>query len=335
MDDTHAIVVTTINLPTKGMLALRDGAVANDARFYVIGDTKSPDGFRLDGAEYLDIAAQLQTDFRFAQACPTKHYARKNIGYLQAMKSGAAVIVETDDDNIPRKSFWNMRTRSTHSAVVRKAGWCNVYAYYSDGLIWPRGLPLTHVQSKVLPLDQLSIEISDCPIQQGLADENPDVDAIYRLLLPLPVDFVGDHELALDSGVWCPFNSQNTAFWKDAFPLLYLPYHCSFRMTDIWRSFIAQRLMWENGWRLQFHGATVFQERNEHDLMRDFSDEVVGYLNNERIRKTLEDLPLDSGVAAIPQNLERAYDALIKLDVIGSEESRLLQAWLSDIEPLL
>ena len=31
---------------------------------------------------------------------------------------------------------------------------------------------------------------SDCPIQQGLADRNPDVDAIYRLILPLPFSFM-------------------------------------------------------------------------------------------------------------------------------------------------
>jgi hypothetical protein len=30
-------------------------------------------------------------------------------------------------------------------------------------------------------------------------------------------------------------------------PLLYLPSHCCFRMTDIWRSFIAQRCLWELG----------------------------------------------------------------------------------------
>ena len=55
------------------------------------------------------------------------------------------------------------------------------------------------------------------------------------------------------------------------YPLLYLPAYCSFRMTDIWRSFVAQRIAWENGWRLLFHGPTMEQERNVHDLMKDFA----------------------------------------------------------------
>ena len=84
-------------------------------------------------------------------------------------------------------------------------------------------------------MDRLAVEQVDCPIQQGLADENPDVDAIYRLVLPLPVQFETGRRIALKRGVWSPFNSQNTAWWPDAFPLLYLPAYCSFRMTDIWR----------------------------------------------------------------------------------------------------
>lgn len=82
----------------------------------------------------------------------------------------------------------------------------------------------------------------ECPIQQGLADNNPDVDAIYRLILPFPTIFRKGRKVALGNNSWSPFNSQNTTWWKKAFPLLYLPSYCSFRMTDIWRSFVAQRI---------------------------------------------------------------------------------------------
>jgi hypothetical protein len=39
----------------------------------------------------------------------------------------------------------------------------------------------------------------------------------------------------------------------------------------------APHALWENGWHILFHGATVRQERNDHDLMRDFADEIPGY----------------------------------------------------------
>ena len=331
MSEAYAVVVTTINRPTRAVIDILEGAKTLGAGFYIIGDSKSPADFSLPGAHYLDLEAQRRTGFAFAALCPTRHYARKNVGYLEAIRDGASVIIETDDDNIPRPGFWAERTRTQTAPLVEQAGWCNVYAYYAEGRIWPRGLPLDQVTVDPPAWAGLKPAQSDCPIQQGLADENPDVDAIYRLILPLPVNFAPDRTVVLDKGVWCPFNSQNTTFWKDAFPLLYLPYHCSFRMTDIWRSFVAQRILWENGWRLQFHSSTVYQERNAHDLMRDFAEEVPGYLNNERIRRTLEDLPVTGGVDAIPANLTAAYEALIKLEVVGAEERPLLQAWLSDL----
>jgi hypothetical protein len=72
--------------------------------------------------------------------------------------------------------------------------------------------------------------------EQGIADENPDVDAIYRLILPLPQNFAKDVCVALARGSWSPFNSQNTMWWKYAAPLMYLPSYRNFRITDIWRS---------------------------------------------------------------------------------------------------
>ena len=328
--DRYAVVVTTINAPTRAVSEIQARAPELDAAFYVIGDSKSPADFDLPGARWFDLAAQRASGLRFAGLCPERHYARKNIGYLLAMRDGATVLVETDDDNIPRDGFWAPRRRGSQAPRVEQPGWCNAYRYFSDALIWPRGLPLDRIHDPAAAL--LPGRESDCPIQQGLADENPDVDAIYRLVLPLPQDFAPGREVVLGAGAWCPFNSQNTTFWREAFPLLYLPYHCSFRMTDIWRSFVAQRLAWECGWEVLFHSSTVFQERNAHDLMRDFAEEVPGYLHNERIRKTLEDLSLAPGVGALSANLHRAYQALIALEVVGPEEAALLDAWRADLD---
>ena len=127
-----------------------------------------------------------------------------------------------------------------------------MYRYFSDANIWPRGLPLDAINDEIPEWAQLPEMQADCPIQQGMADENPDVDAVYRLVLSLPINFRRDRRIALGRGAWCPFNSQNTTWFREAFPLLYLPAYCSFRMTDIWRSFIAQRIAWECGWSVLF-----------------------------------------------------------------------------------
>ena len=328
------LVVTSINAPNPVMRALRDGARAAGVRFLIIGDTKSPADFTLDGAEFLDVDAQRRAGLAFGTLCPTRHYARKNIGYLMAMRDGARVIIETDDDNFPYPSFFGPRARMASAPVTSSQGWANLYRYFTDALIWPRGLPLDSVHAPLTPFDDLPAARLDCPIQQGLADVNPDVDAIYRLLLPLPQNFRSDRRIILGSAAWCPFNSQNTTWWPDAFPLLYLPAYCSFRMTDIWRSFVAQRIAAVNDWHVLFHEATVWQERNEHNLMKDFADEVPGYLHNASIRDALERLALSPGISFIPDNLRQCYRALVDLGVVGAEELPLLEAWLEDISKI-
>jgi hypothetical protein len=334
MKDKIALVVTSIALPNAALKALARGCLEQGFAFLVIGDEASPQSFELEGCRFYGLAEQRALGLRFATECPTRHYARKNIGYLMAMREGATVIIETDDDNHPVQEFWRARSRHQVVRQVSNAGWVNVYRYFTDANIWPRGLPLDQIQAAIQPFESLSQEEVDCPIQQGLADENPDVDAIYRLALPLPQSFRKDRRVALGDGSWSPFNSQNTSWWRDAFPLLYLPAYCSFRMTDIWRGFIAQRIAWAQGWGILFHEPTVWQERNEHNLMRDFKDEVPGYLNNSRICESLAKLSLPAGDAQLNDNLRTCYEELVRIGLVGAEELTLLEAWLADLEGL-
>ena len=241
-------------------------------------------------------------------------------------------IVETDDDNLPRPGFWGPRRRRQYVTVAATDSWLNVYRYFSEARIWPRGLPFSAVGADAPDFETMPVGDVDCPIQQGLADADPDVDAIYRLLFPLPQYFRTDRSIALARNTWCPFNSQNTAWWRDAAPLLYLPATCSFRLTDIWRSFVAQRIAWQNGWSLLFHGPTMEQERNEHDLMRDFRDEVPGYLNNIAIGSLLASLSLHAGIGHLGANLRICYRGLVDAGLVEERELALLDAWLADIE---
>jgi hypothetical protein len=326
------LVVTSINKPNGVMKSLAEGCLSNGWHFVLVGDKKSPNDFHCDGIDYYSLAAQHKTGFDFALKAPIGHYSRKNIGYLVAIKENAEVIVETDDDNYPLPGFWKERTRLQPAAAMDSHGWLNVYKLFGDTLIWPRGLPLNEVHAKILNYSDLSKVDCDTPIQQGLADENPDVDAIYRFILPLPHKFLADRRVALRPGTWCPFNSQNTTWFKVAFPLLYLPSSCSFRMTDIWRSFVAQRISWENDWSVQFHSPTVWQDRNAHDLMSDFSEEVPGYLHNARIAHEFDNLNLRTGIQNIGDNMLLCYESLVKMQLIDVTEIDLLKAWLEDLK---
>ena len=251
------------------------------------------------------------------------------------MERHAPIIVETDDDNFPYDTFWKKRGRFNQVPIVSYAGWVNVYRYFSEMHIWPRGFPLEFVASQTLPAwNTLVPTYVNCPIQQGLSDENPDVDAIYRLILPLPIKFKKERKIALSAGSWCPFNSQTTSWWRDAFPLMYLPSYCSFRMTDIWRSFIAQRIAWINKWRILFHEPTVWQKRNMHNLINDFKDEIPGYLHNIDICNALQELELSPGVDQISNNMKTCYTKLLEMGLVDSKELILLDAWNNDLKLL-
>ncbi|MFM2208006.1 MAG: hypothetical protein RL213_1981 [Bacteroidota bacterium] len=332
---TTALVITSIAGQDHPVLAeYARECSRRGIPFYVMGDRISPQEFRLDGCDFYSLQRQRETGFSLVERLPERHYGRKNVGYLVAIREGAEIILETDDDNFAREGFWNTRARTTEASIVENAGWVNVYSFFTEANIWPRGFALEHLQDIARPREQWPVGRIDAPIQQGLADENPDVDAIYRLTLPLPLSFDASEGIGLGPGSWCPFNSQNTTWFKDAFPLMYLPSHCSFRMTDIWRSFVAQRIAWENGWHILFHAATVYQERNMHNLLRDFADEVTGYLNNGRIADALAGLRLKNGIAALGENLSTCYEKLVEMELVGREELYLVEAWTKDLRQM-
>jgi hypothetical protein len=334
-DAKAAVVLTSIAAPNRVMRAIAADCIERGLDFYVIGDTKSPKEFVLEGCSFYSYEDQLDLELETAKLCPTRHYARKNIGYLLAMKSGVEQIIETDDDNLPGAGFYDALPLEANLPAVADAGWVNVYRYFTDHLIWPRGLPLDEINAPLPALtDARQVRI---PIQQGLADENPDVDAIYRLVLPLPFSFDKSVRVALSAGTWCPYNSQNTIHYREAFPLLYLPAHCSFRMTDIWRSFVAQRIAGANGWSILFREATVVQDRNDHSLIRDFEDEISGYLSNRAIAQSLDALEILPGadLPTMGENLRRCYRALVEGGHVGEAELPLLDAWLADLATVL
>ena len=333
---TSTLVVTTISAPNEVLYALANGAKVANADFIIVGDRKTPENFKMDGVRYLSPAEQDKLFPNLSQQIPWNHYARKNIGYLAALGSKGRWLVETDDDNYPMESFFQEPNKlSGVRPVTTEGSWLNVYDCFSSGEdIWPRGYPLELLAERQhQPIRYGSELVMEPCLVQGLADDNPDVDAVFRMTRQLP--FVFDKTVKpvrLSSGNWCPFNSQNTWIRRDVAVLAYLPSFCSFRMTDIWRSFVAQRCLWEQGEGVVFVAPTVRQERNEHNLLKDFEDEVSGYVKNAFIASLLDETKLTGDYAT---DITRCYEALVKADIIPALELPLLNAWLREIDALV
>jgi hypothetical protein len=330
MMKNSALIITSIaNSSNEILKKYASKSQEKELLFIVIGDLKSPDHFDLPGCSFYSLKDQERLAIPLVALTPKGHYSRKNIGYLLAIQAGKKIIIETDDDNIALDDFWRIRDKYSSARFISNAGWVNAYKYFSTQNIWPRGFALEEIQ-KPQQSHSIGIQEVSAPIQQGLANGNPDVDAIYRLIFPLPFNFDQSTPLALQNGSICPFNSQNTTWFEEAFPLMYLPSYCSFRMTDIWRSFIAQRIAWTCDWPILFHSSTVFQERNQHSLIKDFSDEISGYLNNHKIVNDLMSLDLPRGEKNILDNMRRCYGKLIDSKIIEEDEMDLVNLWLNN-----
>lgn len=325
-----AAVITTINEPNPGMNQLLEYGKSSSAPVIVVGDTKTPESWSSTEFDYLSIPTQIDLFPEFAEALPTRHYARKNLGYLRARSTGAEWIYETDDDNIPTSSpFFPREVRTTAEEFQSSSSWLNIYecfGYSSDtqrpDVLWPRGFDLRSIRNNA-SLDK-HVEV-DAPVQQGLADGDPDVDAIYRLALGNLVTFNKRESIALKRNQICPTNSQTTWWHSSAQQLMYLPSTCTFRLTDILRGYVAWRILQERNETVVFHSPIVRQDRNEHDLLRDFRDEVELYLQSGTLIDDLLQLNL-SGIDTSDQ-LVACYELLVNSGVVNQSELTLLNLW--------
>jgi hypothetical protein len=250
------------------------------------------------------------------------------LGYLEAINQGASVIIDTDDDNIPRTGWQFPEFDGQFEAIAQDGMFLNIYRYFSRQRIWPRGFPLQNVLSSFD--DPWIIKESanrKVGIWQGLADDDPDVDAIYRLTVGESCIFENKPPIVLENENCTPYNSQNTATRKELFPLLYLPAFVTFRFTDILRGLIAQPFMWANGYSLGFCAAGVYQERNFHDLLKDFESEIPCYLKPYDVLGACQRAANESG-DDVCKYLTASYKNLVEVGIVPAAELRLINHWV-------
>ena len=261
-----------------------------------VGDRRTPLAAWPQGSEFISLDEQLRMPSKLANLLPIDHYSRKNLGYLEAIARGAALLFDTDDDNAPLP-HWRPRDIQTEARQIRYSGWVNVYRSFSSRFIWPRGIPLEYLQEcRNAKLDTGAIGLAECPIQQGLVNGSPDVDAVWRFMSNEEFSFNEAPSVWLAPGSWCPFNSQSTWWFEKAFPLLYLPsfgelscygYLAQLRRPEVSLGTRLWRCVPQPGERSTIEMRII--------LLRDFEQEIPGYLNNNRIISILERIQLSSG----------------------------------------
>lgn len=322
------IIITSIYPPTEAVIAF---SKLENFKLIVIGDNKTPKDWHCENVDFIPIKMQDELEFSLAKSIPQNHYSRKMLGYLKAIQNNAEFIIDTDDDNIPKMN-WNFPEFNAdviHDYIIDNLGFINVYQLYTDQKIWPRGLPLDLINRDFDLVNKIIKNERKVGIWQGLADEDPDVDAIYRLTSDEPCYFSERPPIVLGKNSISPFNTQNTIIVKELFPLLYLPTYVTFRYTDILRGLIAQPIMWLYNYHLGFTNATVIQKRNPHDYFKDFISEIPMY---ETCQKVVEIASNNiSSSLSIENNLHNVYEALLTHKIVEKREMETLGDWLTDL----
>ncbi|TAK71680.1 MAG: hypothetical protein EPO19_04400 [Betaproteobacteria bacterium] len=327
VEQERFVVITSINRPSE---AIYEFARWSGWHVIVVGDRKTPEGWQCDGVTYLGIDQQYDEFPELASAIPENTYTRKMLGYLYAMQRGATTIFETDDDNIPYRdaaatigTLLSAADRASGERIKSDAGWVNIYANFGAPRCWPRGFPIEYINQDK-PSGQEGFDRKPWGVMQFLADADPDVDAIYRIVSGEPVYFSRQKMFFLEEGTFCPFNSQATLWLSEAFPLMFFPLGVSDRVTDILRGYLALACLWKHERTVAYSSPIVYQKRNKHDLLRDFQQEIPIYQNADAWSRRLKGL----GGTNAAECFRMALATLCSDGSISSENIHLYEQFL-------
>jgi hypothetical protein len=208
------IVVTTIFYPTSAIYKFL--TLTTHWNLIVIGDKKTPKDWlqhlTIESSRLLYVSFEQQNNlgFRILHYLPHGSYARKNLGYLIAIKCGAQIIFESDDDNLLETNDIYLLPKVVQPKHVpwitfhrQRSPFINIYGSFGYPHIWPRGFPIDELRN-VTEDGWHSVRKNlhnhtYAYIQQYLADLDPDVDAIVSSLSLFPFHIGGN--LILDCSI--------------------------------------------------------------------------------------------------------------------------------------
>jgi hypothetical protein len=311
----RAIAVTTIaDQSAPGIHKLFKLAEICSAELVIIGDKKTSewDIQKLPSfVHYFSVEDQIKKWPTLANLLPYNHYARKNLAYLWAIENRTSILLDTDDDNCSPLNVFESNL-SNFRSIENGSEWVNIYGYFGKNEIWPRGIPLDEARKTLPPASEVSIK-SDWHCFQAIVDGDPDLDAIGRMLYPGAHYFEDSEPVLLPNSSFCPTNSQATLWKQQILPFLYLPVTSTFRMTDIWRGILVSGYLRKQKLSTAFGKLGFLQERNEHNLVNDFLDEVSGHQFSRKVKAISDNIWMkhDRDFESTSERYLSIYSALV------------------------
>ncbi|PIR89077.1 MAG: hypothetical protein COU07_03230 [Candidatus Harrisonbacteria bacterium CG10_big_fil_rev_8_21_14_0_10_40_38] len=357
-----AIITTTIYVPV-----LLEEYIKNVKRnkhdnvFYVvIGDKKTPpeaEKYCKDlgnkhkvEIEFLGVEDQEKYLKKFPEL--NKHLVynsiqRRNIGILLAYEKGAEIIVTIDDDNfVVEKDFIGKNLivgkEVSLDCLSSNTKWVNVCQFLKEKNDFPfyhRGFPMEKrwLNEKITKKKKTGKVV----VNAGFWLEDPDIDAITRLTIPIDVkSYTRDKNFMLDHGTWSPFNSQNTALAREVIPAYFLSPYIG-RYDDIWASYIVQRIAHHRKEYISYGLPMVIQKRNPHNYFKDFEKERIGHLLTGKFCDWLDSIKFKKKsyeecfseiINALPQFINKHKELTEEEVVYMKKYEEGLRVWKKTIE---
>lgn len=275
----RCIVTTTIYKPSEALIKY---AAMKDWTLVIAGDLKTPHELYQDfhGAIYLSPSDQERLYPELSSLIGWNCIERRNIALLHAYKMGAEIVALVDDDNIPLENWGK-------DLMIGKEIECKVYTPAKYPLVfdpvgptnyphlWHRGYPLPWLHGK----NEFTYKIEKVrpTIQADFWNGDPDIDAICRCEHRPECKF-DPMCFPIATSVLSPFNSQNTFLAREVIPDYFL-FPGTERLQDIWAAYYVEA----KGHKVVYGEASVYQARNEHDLVKDFMSEIIGYANTHKL----------------------------------------------------
>ena len=292
------IATTSINNDPENTAYKHFVKFYSDWHLVISGDEQTDDQIYREfvapyNATYLSIEDQKTLSPRLHQYFGTRTDARRMFSLLYAYRNNADVVALIDDDNYPTLNWGK-------TLYLDKEGkypiYENVHTKVLDPLevvggsriVWHRGYPVDRLHHK--SLIEKTIGIKNTPlIQADLWYGEPDVDAMCRLikstnnyLEKIPIIY---SKFPFMAKGFAPFNSQNTFLSRAIIPF-YFQFTSLGRMSDIWIAYYLEALY--NRPIVIYGNPTVTQQRNKHNVLKDFEREMLGYLKTSNLLDDLE-----------------------------------------------
>ena len=333
------IVVTTIFEPAwlQGYLDdIRYHGQESDVTLRIIVDRKTPEsvfdaaekarkaGFLIDCPNLEEQESYLTKLGISDSFIPWNSDNRRNIGFLRAWESGADVLISIDDDNyclsgsnfVGSHHVVGSTTADVKGASLAAGGsWYNICkqlkAQISDDF-YARGFPYSARRPQAqAELTSLLGEVRRISVNAGLWTDDPDVDAMSRLVQAPRVHSADPSSVILAPETWSPINTQNTSLIREAIPAYYYV-RMGFpiqgmkidRFGDILSGYFLQKCAKHLGDVVRIGDPVAEHRRSPHNLFKDLFHELAGMVVVEELLPWLQNLELQG------DNYIQAYSSL-------------------------